>query len=175
MKPREFRKSGARAPFNLVEVIIALVIIMVVLVGIMGVMPSGMNANADALARSNGSDAADQFLHFMATKIEMTPTTADHLQTKAAMDTEVGSLDDRTVLFGDNNLLTENLASGATNALSEAVNIRFRAANVSEQWPPAANTSLFKVTHFTKDLATDFVGTLRAWKEVTSTVLVANW
>ena len=57
-------KSPTRNSFSMIEVLLALVVIAVGIVGIMSLLPVGLDANRRAIADSNAADAAEQFLHF---------------------------------------------------------------------------------------------------------------
>lgn len=138
--------------FNLIEVIIALLIALVILTGIIGLMPKGISVNTDAISRSNGSDAADQFLHLMATRIEQ-----NWNERLAFPEIKPEIADDRILIFSQNLLFN-----------GEGLKILFEAPNELDQWDPKiCNKGFFKISHVTwSTSATDFSGVIRAWREV---------
>lgn len=168
MKPQALGRAPDRGRFNLVEVIIALVVIMVVLVGIMGMMPKSVAANTDSLNRNSASDVGDQFLHFMAGRLDLNWT----VELQAFPTTKPTFADDRQRVFSDNNLMNRVLPGGGGNELlSTNMLVNFDAPNVAAAWDPAnanpsvaTNSGLFKVTHLT-NAQRDYVGMVRAWRD----------
>ncbi len=146
-----------RNHFNMVEIVVSMVIILVALIGILGLLPSSIEANADAINRSAAADAADQFLHHMAARIESSWT-----ETEAFPDAKPTKKTEDLIL--------------SSNGLLEKSNVKFSfdAPNEKHAWmgtdelPDASqnNTGIFHVTQTTGVNATDFVGEMRCWKEI---------
>jgi len=59
-----------RHPFNMIEVVLGLGLIAFGLVSTLGLFPVGLNASRDSIAESYAADSADQFLHFLATRLK---------------------------------------------------------------------------------------------------------
>ncbi len=152
MKTRHLSVAAKVRPFNLVEIVIALVIVMVALIGIMGMIPHGIEANRDAIQRSSAADAGDQFLHYMASRIEK-----DWVENEALPETKAA---DKTsdLVFSDLSLID-----------SSNLKIYFEAINESDSWDyEKSNKGIFKVIQSTKSAgATDFVGEIRVWQTTT--------
>lgn len=144
-----------RLLFNMVEVVIALVIVMVALIGIMGMIPHGIEANYNAMTRSSAADAADQFLHYMASRVEQ-----DWVETEAFPDAKNADASSG-LIFSDNPLL-EN----------DRLLIQFEAANAESEWldedsgiaEMINNKGIFKIAQRTAANTTDFTGEIRAWR-----------
>ena len=146
-----------RLLFNMVEVVIALVIVMVALIGIMGMIPHGIEANYNAMTRSSAADAADQFLHYMASRVEQ-----DWVETEAFPDAKNADASSG-LIFSDKPLL-EN----------DRLLIQFEAANAESEWldedsgiaEMINNKGIFKIAQRTAANTTDFTGEIRAWRKV---------
>ena len=105
-------------PFNMVEIVVALVIILVALIGILGLMPHSIEANNDAMQRAAAGDAADQFLHHFAARITENWVENETLpETKPTKPT-------KDVLFSKNSLLgddsTLKISFDAANEIGRA-------------------------------------------------------
>ncbi len=57
--------------FSMIEIVLALVVVVIGLIGIIGLFPVGIDSNRQAISKSYASDAAEQFLHFNASKIKV--------------------------------------------------------------------------------------------------------
>jgi len=137
-----------RWPFNMVEIVIAMVIILVALVGVLGLLPSSIEANADAVNRSAAADAADQFLHYMAARIEK-----DWADTAALPDTKP-TAESSTMLF-----------STAGFMKSSALEVSFESPSETAEFDPAVhNSGIFRVKQKSTASISDFEGEVRAWK-----------
>jgi Ca2+-binding RTX toxin-like protein len=136
----------------MLEVVLALIIVVVAVVAIVGLLPVGVKANAQAVNESAAADAADQFLHFIRGQARQ-----DWAFLEAFPAEKPTGVDTATVWS------TENLLEDAQVVLS------FAALNVDDRFDPDANNSgLFRVRHITQDLSVDFSGVMRAWKELTT-------
>ena len=148
---RDHTPAGAKLPFNMIEIVIALAIILVVVTGMMGLIPSSVKAGKDAINRSNAADAADQFLHYMASRV------AQNWDEQQAFPSEKPAGDDEELVFSSQSLIS-----------AAKVEIYFETPNEMAAWDPSVHTTgIFKVIHITQANATDFRGVLRAWKELT--------
>ncbi len=154
------REQGEwRAPFNMIEIVVALGIILVSLVSVMGLIPSAVNSSRDAVGRSNAADAADQFLHYMASRVE-----ANTAEAQAFPDTKP-TLDDENLVFSAQSLITE-----------AKVKVYFEAPNELAAWDPAVNnTGIFRIVQMTMCNVADFEGILRTWKQVTEYGTAEDW
>ncbi len=141
--------------FNLIEIVVSLVIVMVALVGIMSMIPHGIEAHYNAQSRSAASDAADQFLHYMASRVEQ-----DWVETEAFPDAK-NTAPTSSFIFSDKSLFD-----------STRLQIQFEAANAESEWLDDAtgiteminNKGIFKITQRTAVGTTDFTGEIRAWR-----------
>ena len=134
--------------FNMVEIVISLVIIMVALVGVMSLVPAGIEASSDAINRQSASYGADQFLSHMTGRIQGDWTESDPLpDVKPAGD-------GRDAIWGI--------------PLYEGTNLTIRPEMPSEfhaYGPETPSTGVFLLRQ-TTGRADDFVAVLRVWKEI---------
>ena len=143
--------------FNMVEIVVSLVIVMVALVGVMSMVPSSIERNMDAMYRSSAADAADQFLHSVAARIE-----SDWIEIEAYPD-EKPTMSSGDLIFSNKPLFEMG-----------ALKIQFEAPNVDADWveikdgiPEMVNsTGIFLVTQRTGANITDFMAEVRVWKEI---------
>ena len=152
MNPKP-RKAGhiTILPFNMVEIVIALAIIMVALIGIMGLIPPSIKAGQDAVNRSNAADAADQFLRYMASRL------AQNWNEEVAFPSEKPTGNDQEMVFSSESLIAD-----------AKMRIYFETPNELASWNPEVNNNgVFKIVQMTGENNTDFKGVLRAWKELT--------
>lgn len=63
---RHCRDHFTRFAFNLVEVVLAMLVIAIGILSIVGLIPVGATANQRAVAANQGADAADQYLNYFA-------------------------------------------------------------------------------------------------------------
>lgn len=86
-----------RHPFNLIELMLALGVIVVGLVSVMALFPVGANANRDAMAENYSSQSAEQILsslsYYLCHPTNLDPV-ADQAAYKAWWSTEIAKIDD---------------------------------------------------------------------------------
>lgn len=140
--------------FNLIEIVLALMVIAVGIVGVMGLFPVGLSTNRDAVGRSNAADGAEQFLHYMASRIR------NDWDTTAAFPGEKPNGE------GENDP-EANVVWGTSGLLDDAnVRFAFSATNEDDVFDPTVDTTgLFRVQQVTPQNIVDFSGILRTWKE----------
>ena len=139
-------KTQLKIPFNMVEIVIALVIILVALVGILGLMPRNTATSQDAISRSSAADGADQVLRRL--KMQLVADTTG---------TEIGNIptakyagDDRQVPFTAD---FSNLTSKLSITYDPVASPKYRA---------------LKITQRTDVNQTDFEGIMRLWRTETA-------
>ena len=64
------RQPGTRHQFNMVEIVLALVIIVIGIIGIMGLFPASQEANLESRGRNYAGDASNQFLRYFSSKVK---------------------------------------------------------------------------------------------------------
>ena len=134
--------------FNMVEIVISLVIIMVALVGVMSLVPAGIEASSDAINRQSASYGADQFLSHMTGRIQ-----GDWTESAPLPDVKPAG-DGRDAIWGI--------------PLYEGTNLTIRPEMPSEfhaYGPETPSTGVFLLRQ-TTGRADDFVAVLRVWKEI---------
>jgi type II secretory pathway pseudopilin PulG len=136
--------------FSLIEVVLALLVVAVGIVGIMALFPVGLSKNKESVHARSASDAADQFLHVMASNI-------------GAEWSEVYSLPDALPSMSESNIQwSENSILPNSNT-----KIQFSSVNVTDNWNPNVHQDgVFKVSQITPSNIVDFTGVIRAWKEL---------
>jgi len=142
-----------RFRFNMVEIVVAMVIILVTLVGILSLLPHSIEANQNAINRSAAADAADQFMQLVGSRIERNWIECE------AFPSAKPTQDSDNMIFSAAGLMDQ------TN-----LRISFEAPNETAEWdgnsPEDHNTGIFRVTQASGTNLTDFQGEIRAWKEV---------
>ena len=139
-------KTQLKIPFNMVEIVIALVIILVALVGILGLMPRTTATSQDAISRSSAADGADQALRHL--KAQVTARGKTEL-VKIPLEAQKYTGEDRTVQVQ----LTQPLVGTAS---TDGVGIAW----------DGTDYRLLKVTQRTDTNQTDFEGIMRLWRSV---------
>ncbi len=143
-------KPNANLTFNLVEITIALMIIMVGLVGVMSVLPKGMQTSQETVSRLCAADTADQFLNFFVTEIHK-----DWDMRKCIPTAESLVYESSDPVFSDNGFIT-----------NDNIDIEFQANNDVDEWDPNTfTTGVFRVTQKTRTNGIDFRGIARVWRE----------
>ena len=146
--------------FSLIEISVSIFIIAIVLTVVVSSLPVSLEANRNAIAKSNAADSADQFLNYMAARLE---TNWDELNAFPEYETLFSQ--DGSVITNDQKLTY----SDQTLIPDANIKIQFQADNVDDQWDSSTNSSgIFKVTQFTSANAVDFKGVIRAWKETST-------
>jgi type II secretory pathway pseudopilin PulG len=150
-------------PFSMIELVIALVIIVIGVVGIIGLIPPAMDASKDTVQRSNAADAADQFLHFMASEIKEDWSVVNAFptsQTVLVSDGGDGTVESR-IIFSN-----QSLIQGSN------IDINFAAINEDDVFDPsnsAHQTGVFTLKQITPANMTDFEGIITAYREEVAT------
>lgn len=67
---RRHEKCARRRCFNMIEVVLGLGLISVGLISTLGLFPVGLAATRNSIAESYAADSADQFLHFLASRLK---------------------------------------------------------------------------------------------------------
>ena len=140
-----------RRQFNMVEIVLALVVIIIGIIGVMSLFPVGMETSQRSVSKTSAAEAADQFLHFFAAKVN-----ENWLVTNAFPDAKPVA-DDSSVAWS------------AQSVINDAkLQIQFATVNAAaETFDPAVNsTGLFRLQQISVGNVTDFDGVLRAWKKV---------
>ncbi len=70
MKTNTIRPPTSCHPFNMIEVILALVIVLLGVISLMALFPIGHNATQDAIGRNAAADAGNQFLGYFSSKVK---------------------------------------------------------------------------------------------------------
>ena len=149
------RTTQVHGRFNMVEVVIALVIGLVALIGILRLVPSGVDASTDAMARRNATDTSERFLNYLASRIE-----ADWTEVEAFPETKPGA-----------DAEPSDEAEDWIQLSGTVPGIMFDGSTGVTSWPPATtHTGIFKVERAAEHGgAIDFQGIIRIWKtEVTA-------
>lgn len=136
-------------PFNMVEIVVSLVIVMTALVGVMALLPSSVGRSNDALSRLCATDAADQFINRMRAEVDAEWTSIDRIpETKYA-----GS--------------DADFVWGAPLIQSNGLRVVPESPNESTGWEgEEEGTGVFRATQSTSASMVDFEGIVRVWKEV---------
>ena len=59
------RANMKRNPFNMIEIVVSLAVILVVLLAVVSLFTLGLTDNKEAMNRSSANDSMDQFIHMM--------------------------------------------------------------------------------------------------------------
>lgn len=142
--------------FTMVEIVLAIMVAAVGVIGVMALMPIGLSKNKDTVYQRTAADAADQFLHQTAAKIR-----SNWKVHNAFPEVKNEQLSEDEIYWSEEDYLIE----------SKATRIQFSAINVTDEFDPEVHQhGIFRVTHVTlnndKSLD-DFVGVIKAWKEIT--------
>lgn len=140
----------SHAAFNLIEVVLALVIIAVGVLAIVGLIPIGAQANQRAVANHYSADAADQMLSFIAAQLKKDATN---------WTTFLAQLPDNTV--PDINAAPADLG-GWTAVGTNFPNLYF--------WSPGGGINVYRLqqTNSAAVPVADFDGVMRLWKSPTT-------
>jgi type II secretory pathway pseudopilin PulG len=150
-------KHLVKKTFNMVEIVIALVIILVLLVGVLSLIPDSLNKQTTAMNRIASNDASEQFLNYFAARVvgnwetELTafPNSLEECATEtSAQFSQEGDTVGTRLLASANVVLMHN------------------ATNENAAYTPAQVGGLYKVVQRTSSNLTDFEGIVRVWKKV---------
>lgn len=145
-------------PFNLIEVILAMVIILVGVVSIMALFPAGQKASSNAIGQTSAGDAADQFLRYFSSKVKTRWAMTSALPLSkpgpaAEQNARWETVDGNGVFSGVKGVIfSYNDADG---------NAKFDYSATSTQ---RDESGLFRVVQRTSDNVEDFSGVLRVWR-----------
>ncbi len=137
---------------GMLEIVLALVVVILGIVGLIGILPVGLEQHQDAIGTSMAVDAAEQFLHFNASKINEDWSYLD------AFPADKPAGEDTQLTWSSTSLI------GSTH-----VNIKFPASNVDESFDPSTHGSgifLLEQLGTGSDGASfvEFGAVLRMWK-----------
>ncbi|RMD73524.1 MAG: hypothetical protein D6820_18415, partial [Lentisphaerae bacterium] len=148
------KKTWNHLPFNMIEIVIALMIIMTVLVSIVALLPKGIEANRDALSRIAAADAADQFFNQYSAMLQQDWNYVRKLPTSKP---DLSQINEQELTFSNENVLN-----------NEDLEIHFAAPSASTSFAElneAQATGIFKIRHRTASNKTDFTATMAVWAE----------
>jgi type II secretory pathway pseudopilin PulG len=173
--------SHTRNAFSMLEVVLALVVIVIGIVGIMSLLPVGLDANRQATADSNAADAAEQFLHFASAEaaadwsfLNAFPDSKPSFGDNTSSSISASNLDGSSPSDpndpghgGDSDL--DIVWSNAVMLADSSALIHFHAINSDDSFDPNRHgTGMFRVKQITDNNIEDFDGIMRAWKETTN-------
>ena len=68
-KQRLTHSLNTTAQFNMIELVLALVVVIIGVIGVIGLLPTGLESNVKAIGSGSAGDAAEQFLRFNASQV----------------------------------------------------------------------------------------------------------
>ena len=150
-------KQRIQHPFNMIEIVISLVIILVLLIGVLSLIPKSLETNTNAMNRIASADATEQFLNYLQSRVtgnwEVELVAFPDALAECASETNAQfSLEGDTV--GQRLLPNTNIV------------LMHNAANQSAAYDPTQVGGLFKITQRTASNITDFEAVVRVWKKV---------
>ncbi|RMD81837.1 MAG: hypothetical protein D6820_04590, partial [Lentisphaerae bacterium] len=142
------------APFNMIEIVIALMIIMTVLVSIIALLPKGIEANRDALSRIAAADAADQFFNQYSAMLQRDWNNVKKIpRTKP----DLREINDQQLTYSSENVLDNDELQ--INFAAPSANTSFQELNETQA------TGIFRIRHRTANNKTDFEAVMAVWAE----------
>ncbi len=138
-----------KAWFSLIEMVVGLVIVIVGIIAVLVIFPVGLNTQREAIGISFASDAAEQFLHFTANKIE---ADRDWLH---AIPNQKPAGHHSDMVWSDASLIDNG-----------GIRIRFASENAADCFDPGVhNTGIFYHQQMTENIV-DYASILRVWKQI---------
>ncbi|MCJ8331273.1 MAG: hypothetical protein HRT89_16625 [Lentisphaeria bacterium] len=138
-----------KSPFNMIEIVVSLVLILIVLLAAVSLFTTGLTNNKEAFNRSYANDSMDQFIHQMSNRLEQDWTQAEAfpLEKPTSVSNPIWS--------------TSTLITNANYQL------HFPTENDATWSPSVHNSGIFKVVQSTNSLGKDFSAEILSWKSET--------
>jgi hypothetical protein len=145
-----------RQAFNMVEIVLALVIIVIGIIGIMALFPVGQEASRHASGINSATDASDQFLRLFSSKLKDRWAILGALPTENPMDT----IDDSNVNWQtrDDNGVFRDMHGLSISYYDMNNNMAFDYTGDDRDY-----SGLFKLEQMTGANIKDFTAVLRVW------------
>ncbi len=150
-------KHTKKRPFNMVEIVIALVIILVALVSVLGLLPRSIQTTNDAVSRVAAADTAEQLLSYLAARV-----AGDwENELLAFPDSKSECASDDGAMFSDN-----GSSDGSPLIPSTALLVEFNCNAETDAYNPVNVNGLYRVTQKTNDNRKEFSAVVKVWKEL---------
>ncbi|NQZ68198.1 MAG: hypothetical protein HRT89_09015 [Lentisphaeria bacterium] len=156
------RANMKRNPFNMIEIVVSLAVILVVLLAVVSLFTLGLTDNKEAMNRSSANDSMDQFIHMMSSRIEENWSNVDAFPETTPVVTTTAEGVEEEILWSDDSLTRLSSGSGSHYELNFQTSIVSQAFNTEIH-----NSGVFKIVHSSGTLGEDFSAEIRAWKTLT--------
>ena len=162
MKTSAIQRVWRQQPFNMIEIVLALVIIVIGIIGVIGLFPVSQEANVEARGRNYAGDASEQFMRVFAGQLKQKWALANTLPLERP-DEDADSPKAVNWQTSDSGGVFNDIAGVTISYNDEDNDGKYDYSTDSENLS-RDESGVFRLTQTTAANVTDFEAILRVWK-----------